>query len=274
MVCCPIVVISLLLRFHNIRFLVSLPPKLSVFYLHSLVLSVVFQSYMDGMAAIREHSALDREKNLQLAYQALSVYEKDEEQSAVMAPTNRIRGALSLLRGHYTTHKVNVLVQTVDPFGSGALDYNAFRMMIPKALNLSVHSVRPRNNISRLLELFAAGAAITNLLYVVMASSSFSSRWWDAAVVPVGFTITLLCLVELVGRLIIVKILRAADVVSGKPNSTFDGLAFVAAATSMVGLALHGTTEYKRALDCVFTGRAIDMIRCLRFNEEARGIGE
>ena len=110
-------VISLLLRFHNIRFLVSLPPKLSVFYLHSLVLSVVFQSYMDGMAAIREHSALDREKNLQLAYQALSVYEKDEEQSAVMAPTNRIRGALSLLRGHYTTHKVNVLVQTVDPFG-------------------------------------------------------------------------------------------------------------------------------------------------------------
>ena len=62
--------------------------------------------------------------------------------------------------------------------------------------------------------------------------------------------------------------------VSGKPNSTFDGLAFVAAATSMVGLALHGTTEYKRALDCVFTGRAIDMIRCLRLNEEARGIGE
>ena len=68
--------------------------------------------------------------------------------------------------------------------------------------------------------------------------------------------------------------LACADVENGKPNSTFDGLSFVAATTSMVGLALHGATEYKRALDCVFTGRAIDMIRCLRLNVEARGIGE
>jgi len=244
----------------------------SVFYLHSLVLSVVFQSYMDGMAAIREHSALDREENLQLAYEALSECKKDEERRAMVAPTHLIRGALGLLREHYNVTKMDVLMQTVDPFNSGSIDYNAFRMKVPKALNFSVHSVRPRNNISRLLELFAAGAAITNLLYVVMASSSYSSWWWDAAVVPVGFAITLLCLVELVARLVVFKILRAADVVSGTPNSTFDGVAFVAAVTSMVGLALHGTTEYKRAMDCVFTGRAIDMIRCLRLNEEARGI--
>ena len=238
----------------------------SVFYLHSLVLSVVFQSYMDGMAAIREHSALDREKNLQLAYEALSDLDK--------APTLRIRGALGLLREHYTVTKVNILMQTVDPINSGAIDYNTFRVKIPRALNLSVHSVRPRNNLSRLLEILAIAVALVNLLYVFLASSSYSSWWWDAAVVPVGFIITLVCLVELVARLVVVKILRAADVENGKPNSTFDGLALVAAITSMVGLALHGTTEYKRALDCVFTGRAIDMIRCLRLNEEARGIGE
>ena len=237
-----------------------------MFYLHSLVLSVVFQSYMDGMAAIREHSALDREKNLQLAYEALSDLDK--------APTTRIRGALGLLREHYSVTKVNVLMQTVDPINSGSIDYNTFRVKIPKALNLSVHSVRPRNNLSRLLEILAIAVALVNLLYVFLASSSYSSWWWDVAVVPVGFIITLVCLVELVARLVVVKILRAADVENGKPNSTFDGLALVAAITSMVGLALHGTTEYKRALDCVFTGRAIDMIRCLRLNEEARGIGE
>ena len=245
----------------------------SVFYLHSLVLSVVFQSYMDGMAVIREHSALDREKNLQLAYDALSDVDMDEEGRSTSAPTHRIRGALGLLREHYTGTKMDVLMQTVDPFNSG-IDYNTFRLKIPKALNLSVHSVRPRNSLSRVLEILAIAVALVNLLYVFLASSSYSSWWRDAAVVPVGFFITLLCLVELVTRLIVVKILRAADVENGKPNSTFDGLSFVAAITSMVGLALHGTTEYKRALDCVFTGRAIDMIRCLRLNVEARGIGE
>ena len=246
----------------------------SVFYLHSLVLSVVFQSYMDGMAAIREHSAIDREKNLQLAYEALSDLDTDEEFRSTSAPTHRIRGALGLLREHYTVTKMNVLMQTIDPFNSGTIDYNTFRLKIPKALNLSVHSVRPRNSLSHILEILAIAVALVNLLYVFLASSSYSSWWWDAAVVPVGFFITMLCLVELATRLIVVKILRAADVETGKPNTTFDGLAFVAAITSMVGLALHGTTEYKRALDCVFTGRAIDMIRCLRLNEEARGIGK
>lgn len=231
---------------------------------------------MDGMAAIREHSALDREKNLQLAYEALSQIDMDEEfrPTSTSAPIHRIRGALGLLREHYTVTKMNVLMQTVDPFNSGTIDYTTFRMTIVKALNLSVHSVWPRNSLSLVLEILAIAVALVNLIYVFLASSSYSSWWWDAAVVPVGFFITLLCLVELVTRLIVVKILRAADVENGKPNSTFDGLAFVAAITSMVGLALHGTTEYKRALDCVFAGRAIDMIRCLRLNEEARGIGE
>jgi len=245
----------------------------SVFYLHSLVLSVVFQSYLDGMAAIRECSALDKEKNLQLAYEALSEL-KNEEFRSSSAPCRRIRGALGLLREHYTVTKMDVLMKTVDPFNSGSIDYNTFRIKIPVALNLSVHSIRPRNSLSRFLETLEIAAASVNLLYVVLASSSYSSWLWDAAVVPVGFLITLVCLVELVTRLVVVKILRTADVETGKPNSTFDGLAFVAAITSLVGLALHGVTEYKRALDCVFTGRAIDMIRCLRLNEEARGIGE
>jgi len=244
----------------------------SVFYLHSLVLSVVFQSYMDGMSAIREHAALDREKSLQLSYEALCERNEDEEDAVTTAaPTRRIRDVLAKMRPHYNVVKLNALVQAVDPIHSGSVDYNTFRLKIPKALNMSVRSRRPENNLSRLLELFGAFVALINLVYVVLASSIFHTWWWKASVIPIGFVITLLGMIELIVRLVVVKILRAAAVSSGKPNITFDGLATVAAVTSMAGLALYGT-EYKRALDCIFSGRAIDMVRCLRLNNEARDI--
>ena len=226
------------------------------------------------MSAIREHAALDREKSLQLAYDALCESNKDEEDAVTTAaPTRRIRDVLANMRPHYNVVKLNTLVRVVDPIHSGSVDYNTFRLKIPKALNMSVRSRRPENNLSRLLELFGAFVALINLVYVVLVSSIFHTWWWKASVIPIGFVITFLCMIELIVRLVVVKILRTAAVSSGKPNITFDGLAIVAAVTSMAGLALYGV-EYKRALDCIFSGRAIDMVRCLRLNKEARDIGE
>ena len=225
------------------------------------------------MSAIREHAELDREKSLQLAYDALIDRNKDEEAATISAPTERIRAVLAQMRPHYNAVKLNTLVNVVDPIRSGSIDYNMFRLKVPKALNMSVRSRRPDNNLSRLLELFGAFVALMNLVYVVLASSIFHRWWWKVSVIPIGFVLTLLAMTELIVRLVVVKFLRASTVSSGKPNITFDSIAIVAAVTSLAGLALYGS-EAKRALDCIFTGRAIDMVRCLRLNTEARSIGE
>lgn len=101
----------------------------SVFYTHSLVLSVVFQSYMDGMSFIRERTAFDRERALELAFEAVSLADgvtKAEPRSLhelepVAVSTASIKEVLGFIRPHYGRVKLDALVNIVDPHGSGSV---------------------------------------------------------------------------------------------------------------------------------------------------------
>ena len=150
-------------------------------------------------------------------------------------------------------------------------DYDTFRRQVPKALNTSVRSKKPYNRLSQYLEAFAMFVALANVAYILVASSKFHNSGWDAAVTPIAFVITILGIAELAGRLTVVKIFRISDVTAAQPDIFFDGIAVSAAAISVVGLVMIDLNR-NRALDYVFTGRAIDMTRCLRLNKEARDI--
>ena len=73
----------------------------AVFYLHSLVLSVVFQTYIQAASEIHERSASDREDAVRLAFLVLS---KDGQRD-VITSTN-VRETLQLVRPHYNPLKV------------------------------------------------------------------------------------------------------------------------------------------------------------------------
>lgn len=73
----------------------------AVFYLHSLVLSVVFQTYIQAASEIHERSASDREDAVRLAFLVLS----KEGQTDVITSTS-VRKTLQLVRPHYNPLKV------------------------------------------------------------------------------------------------------------------------------------------------------------------------
>lgn len=76
----------------------------SVFYLHSLVLSVVFQTYIQAATDIYERSSSDRENAVRLAYLALM---KDETSECISASS--VRKTLQVVRPHYSSLKVRVI---------------------------------------------------------------------------------------------------------------------------------------------------------------------
>lgn len=76
----------------------------SVFYLHSLVLSVVFQTYIQAATDIHERSATDREDAIRLAFLALL---KDDESEYVSSAS--VRKTLQIMRPHYSAMKVCIV---------------------------------------------------------------------------------------------------------------------------------------------------------------------
>ena len=73
----------------------------SVFYLHSLVLSVVFQTYIHAATEIHERSVADREEAIRQSFVALMRDEKSD-----FISTSSVRKALQIVRPHYSSLKV------------------------------------------------------------------------------------------------------------------------------------------------------------------------
>jgi hypothetical protein len=75
---------------------------ISVFYLHSLVLSVVFQTYIQAAGEIHDRCASDREDAIRLAFLALV---RDDQSEYISAAS--VRKTLQVVRPHYSTMKVS-----------------------------------------------------------------------------------------------------------------------------------------------------------------------
>lgn len=74
------------------------------FYLHSLVLSVVFQTYMQASADIHERTLWYREEATRLAFLALA---KNGETETISVGS--VRKTLQMVRPHYSNMKVSYL---------------------------------------------------------------------------------------------------------------------------------------------------------------------
>lgn len=279
----------------------------STFYLHSLVLSVVFQTYIHAASELHERSAADREDAVHLAYLALVMQQVQIDQQCQgqngaiggnkMNSLNHhqhhnvvemplVRQLLELMRPHYSPLKINALVDIVESSASktnaslcglhdntdGAtegvptVDYPTFRTKIRQALNASIRTPRSATSIAMTIEFLAIFVAIINFIYVILVSSKFTEAWFDAWQEVIGSIITVVAAFELLVRF---NPCRVADFTPlTRLDTTFDGLALLGAIVSGVGIVLRlNGTQFVGfgALDLILTGRAIDMIRIMRF---------
>jgi hypothetical protein len=225
----------------------------SVFYLHSLVLSVVFQTYIQATTDIHERSTWDREEAIRLAFLALV---KNGETDHISAGS--VRKALQVVRPHYSNMKVSVcyriharfemkskrrtfpqikaLMDIVNPDSQHIIDYSTFRTKIRLALNASIRTASSVSTFAMGIELIAVIVAISNFVYVILLTSEFDVAWFDSAAVLCGSAITLLGLLELVIRFNPLGIPNFAPLT--RLNMTFDGLALIGVLVSLIGMCL------------------------------------
>mmetsp|Transcript_21064 Transcript_21064/g.51838 ORF Transcript_21064/g.51838 Transcript_21064/m.51838 type:complete len:1143 (-) Transcript_21064:54-3482(-) len=235
------------------------------FYIHSLVLSVVFQTYMQASADIHERSAWYREEATRLAFLALA---KNGETETISVAS--VRKTLQLVRPHYSNMKIKALMDIVNPDGAQIIDYTTFRTKIRQALNASIRTSSSATTFAMGVELIAVFVAISNFVYVILMTSEFDTPWFDSVAVLCGSAITLLGLLELVIRFNPLRIPNFAPLT--RLNITFDGLALVGALVSMVGIIYYVVDDTESATDYILMGRAIDMIRVMRFFQIFRDI--
>ncbi|CAB9517978.1 Two pore calcium channel protein [Seminavis robusta] len=251
----------------------------TLFYMHSLVLSVVFQTYIQAASEIHDRSVTDRENALQLAYTALTkqhqqdarkrkgALQKSQTEDSQLSqqpgiPMYLVREALESLRPHYSTPKINALVEMFDTANVSDVDYSTFRTKIRQALSARIRTVRIASPLAVSIELLAVVVAGVNFVYVILLTSDFSAQWFDAIELELGAVITVAGLAELLMR---ANPLRLPNFTPLKRfNSAFDGLAIVAGLISSVGVGL-AFVDRSEALEYILMGRAMDMVRVMRF---------
>jgi len=234
-----------------------------VFYYHSLVLSVVFQTYIQAVTDIHARAALDRHDAIRLAFLALL---KDGQSDYIS--TSSVRRCLQMVRPHYNVLKMNALLEIVDPSNEHIIDYPAFRNKIRRALNSSVRTARTATPLAMCVEFIAVFVAATNFIYVTAKNLDRGKDFWVISYGYVGFVISFLGLLELTIRFNPLKIPNFAPIT--RLDVFFDGMALIAAFVSCYGIVQYAARdealiESGDMIDYLYLGRAIDMVRVLRF---------
>ena len=241
-----------------------------LFYYHSLVLSVVFQTYIQAVTDIHARTVSDRDDAIRLAFLALI---KDGHSDYIS--TSSVRKCLHVVRPHYNSLKLNALLEIVDPSNEHIIDYPTFRTRIRRALNSSVRTARTATPLSMGVEVIAVFVAATNFIYVTGKTFDSGQDFWDIPYGYVGFVITFLGLLELTVRFNPLKIPNFAPIT--RLDVFFDGMALVAALISCYGIVQYANGEQELIesgdfFDYLYLGRAIDLIRVMRFSTLFRDI--
>lgn len=238
---------------------------ISIFYMHSLVLSVVFSTFLKAASKVHERTRMNREKTIQMAFASLLQKEEEKDRPELRpkgtVSTLLLRETLSRMRPHYSLQKIGTLVDIMDPVNEGSLDFSTFRIRIRQALNASIRNARITSRFGVLLELWGITVAIVNFVYVVLVTSVFNWGWFSSNQQTIGTVVTIAATLETLARLNPTKILPFSPI--SRLNPTFDGLASVAAAVSLFGILTNARESV--SFDCMIMGRALDMIRIMRF---------
>ena len=165
---------------------------------------------------------------------------------------------------------MKILMELVDPMKTLSLDYSTFRTSMREALGLTVRSARSTSLFTSAVEMLSVLVTGINFLFVILLTSNFQSFWFDATTVGVGTLITFFCLLELGMRC---NICTMTYYPMTRLNAVFDGFAAIGALLSCFGICryLAGNSS---GLDYLFTGRAIDMVRNMRFFSMFRDVVE
>ena len=159
-------------------------------------------------------------------------------------------------------------MEIVDPNAVGKIDFNTFRVQIPRALQTSLRLARQHTRNSLLLQSVSFFIAIANLIYVLLLSSSLEFLMLANLLIPLGTVIVFCALGEVIIR---VRPFDCLKELSTSRHIFLDSLAIFAALLSLFGLLVHAI-DRKNGLQALLLGRALDMIRLLRFSSIFRSI--
>lgn len=162
-------------------------------------------------------------------------------------------------------------MELVDPLKSGSLDYSTFRATLRETLSSSVRSSRNPSIFGHAIEILSIAVTFVNFLFVTLLTSNFEAAWFIRSMVVVGSLITLFCILELGMRC---NICTMTYYPMTRLNAVFDGFAATGAIISCYGIFAYLAGNNGNALDYLFTGRAIDMIRTMRFFPMFRDVVE
>lgn len=212
-----------------------------VFYLHSLVLSVVFQVFIKSATEVHRRSIADKEQSLRLSYLALTSSSPiDSTESTFLFP-RVMRETLHQLRPHYNRLKSKVLMDVLIPAASEGspertfpLSYSHFRNKIRQVLTSSVRVTRSHSVLGLTVEVFGAFCAICNLVYVVLVTSKFDAAWFYNSEFLWGTMLTFAALIEAMLRYNPVKFGYRIDPMS-RLNAILDGTGTIGALVSLLG---------------------------------------
>ena len=165
---------------------------------------------------------------------------------------------------------MNILMELVDPMKTCSLDYYTFRTSIREALSLTVRSARNTSLFARAVEMLSILVTGINFLFVILLTSQYKAGWFNASIAVAGSLITFFCLLELGMRC---NICTMTYYPMTRLNAVFDGLAAIGAVISCYGICAY-LAGHTNGLDYLFTGRAIDMVRTMRFFSMFRDVVE
>ena len=239
-----------------------------VFYLHSLILAVVFQVFIQSASEVHERSLLEQERTIKLAFQALqSANPKNTDD----VETSLVRSMLQKVRPHYNglkvrvgsirkrntpvilfalsvclpqqlyryffcfylIQKMNVLMEIFDPMSEKTVDYATFRNQSRLSLNSSIRKVRANPFCDTAIQVFSIVITAINFIYVILLTSVFHQEEFGNATVGLGFALSIAGMFELVLRRFNPLKMKYYPI-SGS-NSLFDAIAFGGATVSIVG---------------------------------------
>ncbi|GAX17248.1 hypothetical protein FisN_10Lh105 [Fistulifera solaris] len=243
---------------------------ISVFSMQSLILSVVFHAYMRASKEIRKKAAAQRELAIQLAFKSLQFHHRLGQDASTTTspgdciPLSLVQQILEIIRPHYSALKINALLEIVASSDQKYIDYATFRAKIRKALNASIRTTRTASTLAMTIELAAVLVSMINFVFVIMISSRFHDRSLSITAILICFGITFAAGGELVIRFNPFRIPDFTPLTRMDP--AFDGIALVAAIVSFIGfLLLIFSTNATTAVNCMLIGRALDMVRIMRF---------
>jgi hypothetical protein len=234
-----------------------------VFYLHSLVLSVVFQVFIHSATEVHRRSSSDKEQSLRLSFLALtSSGDKDARLNSISSTENTfvsppmIRAMLRMLWPHYNRLKLKVLMNIVIPAASEMLEneqlganrtddmayplrYSQYRNRIRQVLTSSVRITRSHAPLGFAVEVLGASCAICNLIYVILVTSKFDAAWFVNSEFVLGTLLTFVALLEAMLRYNPIKFDYRFDPLS-RLNAILDGAGTVGALISLLGELISG----------------------------------